>query len=93
VGGKGVLSLPRAKKNNLILKISNPFCFVFNFVWLTGPGIFGGNCQYGNFKGKYAGRVGRQDWKSLKLNYFFLPVAKKVPLSHPRVFPKCPRHY
>jgi hypothetical protein len=37
------------------------FFFVFNFVWLTGPGIFGGNCPKGNFKGKYAGRVGRQD--------------------------------
>jgi hypothetical protein len=58
------------------------FFFGFSFAWLIGPGIFGGNCPLGNFKGKYAGRFGRQSWKSL----IFCPF-KEVPLSHPRVDP------
>jgi uncharacterized Zn-finger protein len=56
-----------------------------NVVGLIGPGVFRGNCPLGNFKGRYAGRIGRHNWKSLNLS----PVVKKVPLSHPRVFPKC----
>jgi hypothetical protein len=44
--------------------------------------IFRGNCPFGNFKGRYAGRIGRQDWKSL----IFCPF-REVPLSHPRVNP------
>jgi hypothetical protein len=46
------------------------------------PGIFRGNCPFGNFKGRYAGRIGRQDWKSL----IFCPF-REIPLSHPRVNP------
>jgi hypothetical protein len=40
------------------------------------------NCPFGNFKGRYADRIGRQDWKSL----IFCPF-REVPLSHPRVNP------
>jgi hypothetical protein len=43
--------------------------------WLIGPGIFRGNCPCGNFKGRYAGRIGRQDWKSLN----FVPVQRSTP--------------
>ena len=39
---------------------SNFFFFGFSFAWLIGPGIFRGNCPLGNFKGRYAGRIGRQ---------------------------------
>jgi hypothetical protein len=30
-----------------------------------GPDIFRGNCPLGDFKGRYAGRISRQNWKSL----------------------------
>jgi hypothetical protein len=43
------------------------FFFGFSFAWLIGPGIFRGNCPLGNFRGRYAGRIGRQNWKSLNL--------------------------
>jgi hypothetical protein len=59
------------------------FFFGFSFAWLIGPGIFRGNCPLGNFKGRYAGRIGRQNWKSL---FFFLRDWESTP---PRVFPKC----
>jgi hypothetical protein len=51
--------------------------------WLTGPGILGGNCPLGNFKGKYAGRVGRQDWKSLKLKKKLFARGKECTPSAP----------
>jgi hypothetical protein len=50
---------------------------VFGFAWLIGPGIFRGNCPLGNFKGRYAGRIGRQDWESLD----FLPVQRSTPMK------------
>jgi hypothetical protein len=37
------------------------FVIGFGFAWLIGPGIFRGNCPFGNFKGRYADRIGRQD--------------------------------
>jgi hypothetical protein len=61
---------------------ANFFFFGFSFAWLIGPGIFRGKCPLANFKGKYAGRFGRQSWKSLN----FLPVQRST-LSHPRVDP------
>jgi hypothetical protein len=51
----------------------------FGFAWLIGPGIFRGNCPCGNFKGRYAGRIGRQDWKSFN----FVP---DIPLNLNLVF-------
>ena len=59
------------------------FFFCSKVVWLIGPGIFRGNCPFGSFKGRYAGRIGRQNWKSFN----FFPVIEKVPLSHSRVNP------
>jgi hypothetical protein len=44
--------------------------FFFNFVWPAGLGIFGepwglqGYQKKEVSKGKYAGRVGRQDWET-----------------------------
>ena len=75
-------------KSDFLSKIATPplkffflkgaicFFFGFSFAWLIGPGIF-----RGNFKGRYAGRINRQNWKSLN----FSPVVKKYPFPHPRV--------
>jgi hypothetical protein len=49
----------------------------FNFVWLTGPGISGEIVLKEVSKGKYAGRVGRQNWKPLINFLIFFYVAKK----------------
>jgi hypothetical protein len=64
------LSHPRVKKKKFV------FLFFSNVVELIGPGIFRGNCPLGNFKGRYAGRIGKQDWKSLD---FFFPVIRQYP--------------
>jgi hypothetical protein len=40
----------------------NFFFIGFGFAWLIAPGIFRGNCPLGNFKGRYAGRIGRHNW-------------------------------
>ena len=37
------------------------YLFCSKVVWLIGPGIFRGNCPFGGFKGRYAGRIGRQN--------------------------------
>jgi hypothetical protein len=58
----------------------------FGFAWLIGPGIFRGNCPCGNFKGRYAGRIGRQDitGKKLKDFQFCLPILPAyLPLKLP----------
>ena len=63
--------------------------FGFNFAWLIGPGIFRGNCPLGSFKGEYAGRIGRQKWKSLNFCWYgiiFLFCSNAVGLIGPGVF-------
>ena len=66
---------PRVKKNFLW---DNFFCFCSNVVGLIGPGVFRGNCPLVN----HAGRIGRQNWKSLN----FLHLSKH--LYSPNVEPK-----
>jgi hypothetical protein len=39
--------------------------FCSKVAWPIGPDIFRGNCPLGDFKGRYAGRISRQNWKSL----------------------------
>jgi hypothetical protein len=83
VGGTGLTTYSTCKPHHGRIIYFLFFLFCSKVVWLIGPGIFRGNCPFGSFKGRYAGRIGRQNWKSFN----FFPVIEKVPLSHSRVNP------
>jgi hypothetical protein len=48
--------------------------FCSKVVWLIGPGIFRGNCPFGSFKGRYAGRIGRVLNNYLLMRDGFVPI-------------------